>query len=291
MKLIFDGDSWTFGSEIVDPKLAAQYNDDVHPGAYDHLQDNDWYRVPKLYAHKMAELLDCDYVNLSCPADDNKTILDRTMAYIAGEYISQNKPTDELFVIIGWSSPERNSFWWTELESDEPPYRFRLLPHNGHTLKDRELKLWEMYVEHLWNPEEYITRHVSTVLAFQNFCKAHNIKWLCYNAFYQLPTVLDTRPSSWADLDMNTQLNNVDLCGYTYSQNGQRCGRKLEFNSLWDTVDPVRFYKKNQQNNTFKSFMTANLDDPWVGWHPNSDAHSIWARELVEYIHSHQLYT
>ena len=64
MQLIFDGDSWAFGSEIADPELAAQYDKHVHPGVYDFLPVNDHYRVPKLYAHKMANLLGCDYVNL-----------------------------------------------------------------------------------------------------------------------------------------------------------------------------------------------------------------------------------
>lgn len=285
MKLIFDGDSWAFGSEIADPKLASQYDKHVHPGVYDFLPVNDRYRVPKLYSHKMANLLGCDYINLGWPADDNKTIIERTMTYITSEYISQNKSTDELFVIIGWTSPERNSFWW---KNGNFSNKFRLWPQVQHFDDKKQKKLWDMYVQYMWHPEEYIPRHVSTVVQFQNFCNAHNIKWLSYNAFYQTP---HQGPDGWQDLNMLSEIRNVDrkLHGYSYSKNGTRKQKQLQFETLWQTVDPVRFYRKDQPISTFKSFITETLDDPWVGWHPNPEAHEAWALELTRYIKKNKL--
>jgi len=285
MKLIFDGDSWTFGSEIVDPNLSAQYPRNTHPGDYDSKEVNDYYRIPKIYPYHMAKQLDCDYVNLGWPADDNRTIIERTMSYISTEYLGRNKPTDDIFVIIGWTSPERNSFWW---KNGDFSRKFRLWPNCAH-FDDRLMKkLWKTYVQHMWNPEEYIPRYVSTVLQFQNFCNTHNINWLCYNAFYQTP---NEGPENWEDLNMPEKLKSIDckVGRYIYSDNGVRTEKNLTFESLWNTIDPIRFYKKDQPNNTFKSFIEETVDDPLVGWHPSPTGHEAWATELVTYIKENNL--
>ena len=88
---------------------------------------------------------------------------------------------------------------------------------------------------------------------------------------------------------MISEIKNINLHGYPYSENATRKHKKLEFETLWQTVDPVKFYKKDQPNSTFKSFITENLDDPWVGWHPNPEAHEAWAEELTRYIKKHKL--
>ena len=48
-QLICNGDSWVFGSELVDPNIAKNYPSDVHIGNYDHLKINDEYRIPKIF--------------------------------------------------------------------------------------------------------------------------------------------------------------------------------------------------------------------------------------------------
>lgn len=281
MKLIFDGDSWTFGCEIVDPKL--HFDKQVHPGAYDFLPANDSYRIPKIYSYHMAKQLGCDYVNLSWPADDNRTIIERTMSYISTEYLNCGKSIDDIFVIIGWTSPERNSFWW---KNGNFSSKFRLWPQVAHFDDKRMKKLWDIYVRYMWHSEEYMPRHVSTVLQFQNFCNAHNIKWLCYNAFYQTPNKC---PNEWEDLDMLEELKRIDLGSYSYSDNGKRKFKQINFETLWDTIDSVRFYKKDQLGNTFKSFIETNVDNPWIGWHPSPEGHEAWAIELVKYIKENNL--
>lgn len=285
MKLIFNGDSWAFGSEIADPNLASKYDKRTHPGVYDFLEINDEYRIPKIYPYHMAQQLDCDYVNLGWPADDNRTIIERTMSYISTEYLDCNKPTDDIFVIIGWTSPERNSFWW---KNGSLSRKFRLWPQVPVFDDKLQKKLWKMYIQHMWHPEEYMPRHVSTVLQFQNFCNSHNIKWLCYNAFYQTPNEC---PDKWEDLDMLKEVKSIDrkIGRYSYAENGERKTKQLNFEALWNTVDPVRFYKKDQPGSTFKSFIEKNVGDPLVGWHPSPSGHEAWATELVRYIKENNL--
>jgi hypothetical protein len=59
---------------------------------------------------------------------------------------------------------------------------------------------------------------------------------------------------------------------------------------LWDQVDNVRFYKKDQENNTFKSFITEhNKTNTFNGWHPSPESHKIWAQELWSYIKENKL--
>jgi hypothetical protein len=59
---------------------------------------------------------------------------------------------------------------------------------------------------------------------------------------------------------------------------------------LWESIDSIRFYKKNKKNNTFKSFMEQNaINNPYSGWHPSEESHLIWANELYDYIKQNKL--
>jgi hypothetical protein len=104
-KLITNGDSWTFGSEIVDPAVVSKHLDKNHITEYDFFEENDSYRIAKIWPTHLAKIMNADLINLAWPADDNGSILRRTMSYIATNFIEKNLPTDDILVIIGWSSP------------------------------------------------------------------------------------------------------------------------------------------------------------------------------------------
>ena len=74
LEIICDGDSWVFGCEIVDPILVDKYVKDVYAGNYDYFEENDEYRIPRIFPTYLGELLNADVTNLSWPADDNGTI-------------------------------------------------------------------------------------------------------------------------------------------------------------------------------------------------------------------------
>jgi hypothetical protein len=113
------------------------------------------------------------------------TIINRTISYISSNYLAKNIPTDNLLVIVGWSSPERNSFWYKD---EKTSYRFRLWPQVPLFETEQQKQFWELYVSYFWNSEEYMTRYVMNVLQLQNFCDSNGIKWMCFNSFYQTPT-------------------------------------------------------------------------------------------------------
>lgn len=291
LKIICDGDSWVFGCEIADPEISKKYPANTHPGVYDHLPENDAYRTPKIFATHLSKIMNADVTNLSWPADDNGTILRRTINYITNTYIVNNVPMDDLFVIIGWSSPERNSFWYKDESMSRP---FRLWPQNNHFDAKPQEKVWDLYTRYLWNAEEYMPRYVLDVLQFQNFCKTHNIKWMCFNSFYQTPK---KSIEDWDDLDVSFELKNLEnkLAGYQYQSTSDMVNRRhqqFDYKALWETIDPVRFYKKDQPRNTFKSYIEnveLGIEPAFNGWHPSPASHETWAYELVNYIKKNDL--
>lgn len=286
LKIICDGDSWVFGSEIADPEISKRYDGAVHPGKYDWMEENDEYRVPKIFTTHLAKIMNAEVTNLAWPADDNGTIVNRTITYISSNYLAKGIPTDNLFVIVGWSSPERNHFWYKD---DKIDTKFRLWPQVQHFDAPQQKEFWDFYVTYLWNPEEYLPRYVMNVLQLQNFCNAHNIKWMCYNSFYQTP---GRNPQDWNDLDVRNELLPLNLHGSPYQISTHK-GRHMyqnEYVSAWDTIDPIRFYKKDQPDNTFKRVMEkANVEPVYYGWHPSPESHKVWAEELKNYIETNNL--
>lgn len=290
-EIICDGDSWVFGCEIADPEIAKRYDPKTHPGIYDFSKENDAYRIPKIFPTHLANLLNIPVTNLSWPADDNGTILRRTINYISQKYLANNVPTDNLFVIVGWSSPERNSFWYKD---DKLTHPFRLWPQVPHFESKEQEKFWELYVSCLWNAEEYIPRYVLNVLQLQNFCKVHNIKWMCFNSFYQTPK---ESPGQWHDLNIKEEIAKLrgKIGGHDYQTSTDPTKRLVHINdysALWDSIDPVRFYKKDHPNNTFKSYIenpVNNVGTPLTGWHPSPEGHEAWANELARYIKTNKL--
>jgi hypothetical protein len=286
LTIICDGDSWVFGSEIVDPNILKNKPVNTHPGEYDWLEENNDYRLSKIFSTQLGNLLNADVVNLSWPADDNNTILNRIISYISTNYISKGLSTDNLFLIVGWSSPERNSFWYKDENHSQ---KLTIWPSIPNLQIENQKIFWDYYVEYLWNKEEYLPRHIMNILQFQNFCKVNNIDWMCFNSFYQN---VGKSPNEWFDIDVLNELSNLKLNNYPYhlSNNSNRQYYNQQYLSLWNMIDSIRFYKKNEINNTFKSYMELNnTSDVYNGWHPSPSSHKIWAEELYNYIKENKI--
>ena len=286
---ICNGDSWVFGSEIIDPIQQKTLAKGKHVTTIDYLSDNDAYRCPRIFSSYLAEIANATSINISWPADDNTTILYRTMDYVTNNYLSQGKSTSNLMIIIGWSSPERNSFWY---DDGQLSMLFRLWPNVQHFESDLQKKFWDIYTRCMWNSQEYMRRYVHTIINLQNWCVANNLKWLCFNSFQQ---VQNLNINEWQDLNVRNEIEALTnrLGGYHYHSSDDGNVRNHEpYNlmPLWDQVDNVRFYKKDQENNTFKSFITEhNKTNTFNGWHPSPESHKIWAHELWSYIKENKL--
>ena len=103
--MLCDGDSWTSG-DIINPELELAGKE--HPNVND--PSNDDYRLPKVLPHKLGKLLDVETLNIAMAGSSNDAIVRRTMRKVK-ELLLDYKPED-LFVIIGWSSPERKDFYY-----------------------------------------------------------------------------------------------------------------------------------------------------------------------------------
>lgn len=294
MKLIVNGDSWAFGSEIVSPEVEAKYSGQYkYTTEYDYFAENDNYRAHRNWAHYLGEELKVDEViNLSQPADDNGTILHRTITYLTERYLFFKRPVDDLFVIIGWSSPERNFFWFKE---DKKSFRFRIWPFVPHFNVQHNEQFWEYYISYLWNEEEYIPRYIMNNILLQNFCTANNIKWMAFNSFYQTNRNLFV----WKDLNIKEKAHGLKLDSYPFSQkvlndpNNTELKREngiYNYGLLWETVDPLRFYKRDEHKNSFKNFIeTCDHKPIYNGMHPSAESHKKWALELQRYIYENRL--
>jgi len=288
--LICDGDSWTFGSEIADPALVAKHPADKHVTSFDWSAPNDAYRKVRIYPHFLGQLLNAEKVtNLAWPADDNLTILRRTMSYITNNYINKNVSTENILVVVGWSSPERTHFWFKEGNFN---YVFRLRPnYDGNFETPGQEEFWKLYVQYIWNPEQYVADYIFILQQFQNFCKVHNISWLCFNAFYQVP---QKGISQWQDFDCKKEIENISKRNFRYQviedNIPQRSYEMYNYLNLWDQIDPIRFYKKDKHKNSFKSFaFDLNGHAAFNGLHPNEKSHQLWAKELYNYIKEHKV--
>jgi len=288
LHLVCDGDSWTFGSEIADPALIAKNPPEKHITSLDWTPANDSYRKTKIYPYHLGQLLNASRVtNLSWPADDNLTIIKRTMSYIMNNYIVKNVSTENLFVVIGWTSPERTHFYFKD---DKVKGIFRIRPQDGNFESEMQKKFWEMYVEHIWNPEQYFVDYLLTVLQFQNFCKLYNINYLCFNAFYQVPK---SGIFNWKDLCFKDEYIKLKTSFRYQVIEDHISNRNFDFHNyinFWNEIDGIKFYKKDIYNNTFKTFIQENnKTKPFNGLHPSETSHRIWAKELYRYILENKL--
>jgi hypothetical protein len=279
LELICNGDSWTFGCELVSDDVVAKFGrPGRYVGEYDYEEENDSHRIPLIWPTKLGDKLNANVMNLSFPADDNNTILQKTINYITTNYLTPKKSTENLLVIIGWSSPERNSFWYKD---DIVSNRFRLWPNDNHTESSDQELFWKLYVARFWNAEEYLPRFILTVLQFQNFCEVNNIKYLSFNSFYQVPK---SDIHEWCDLNIKDELLKNTMEGYMCTINGNRKNYLYNYINIWDTLSNKNFYKKDVKNNTFKSYIEKTCNVPFTGWHPSPEGHIKWADELYDYL-------
>jgi hypothetical protein len=101
--------------------------------------------------------------------------------------------------------------------------------------------------------------------------------------------------TEWEDLDIAGELEKIHLGEFQLNKPRQslsRLNERYDFSNLWDTVDPIRFYKKNEPNNTFKSYIedpNNQIKNVLNGWHPSPESHEVWANELIRYIEENKL--
>lgn len=264
-RLIVSGDSWTYGSEIRDPLLPNTVNDWDEP--------NDSYRIPRIWPTKLGNLLGTnDVVNLSYPAASNDRIVRHTVGWLTENYISNNVPTDNIFVIVGLTSPERKDFYYRD---DNNNFWFTLWPMWEHKYPQHQINTFaKLYIQNFYNVEESTHRYLNQIFYLQNFFKNYKIKHLFFQAFYQKK---DLHIQQWKDVP------------YVRNYNGQ------PDQIIWNLIDPITFMHKNDEIHSFHNFIKNKDSDPNFsnaikGMHPSEQGHTWWAEHIYEYIKEHKLW-
>ena len=265
-KLVVIGDSWTYGSEIRDPKLPKEVND------WD--SQNDEYRLPRIWPTKLTKLLGFDEcINLSYPAASNDRSVRVLMNWLTQEYFSKNKSTDEIFVIVGLTSPERKDFYYKD-EDNNDSFWMTMWPMWKHDYLQKPInKFADMYVRYFWNQEEYANRYVNQLFQLQNLFEKYNIKYLMFQAFYQ-----------------STQIGFRDWKDNPYIRNYNSTVDKL----IWDMIDPIKFVNKEDEIHSFHNYIVNRdiSEDKKVSlldMHPSETGHTWWSEYLYEYINKHKI--
>lgn len=283
--LITNGDSWVYGSEIVDPKISAMYPSHIHPGTYETKKENDPYRYPRIWPTKLANLLGLSNINLAYPADDNESIYERTIDFITTNYIKLNKNLNDLLVIVGWSSPERSRYWYKDGKISQ---RVIIWPSINLFSTPAQEDIWKNYVAYQWNKENYIPKFVNQVYNLQLFFEYFNIKYLMFNAFYQGNGSGCDQPLTW-DINIKQELLKLEQATYPYWVDGEIKLKYYSYQDIWSLVDPIKYYCKDQKYNSCRSYISGRLVNPLSGFHPSEESHTLWAEHLCSYLQTNKI--
>lgn len=295
--LLTNGDSWTFGSEIMAPEfcvpkgtvgtgMAGRYKQ----GYDDWKPYNDYYRVPRIWPTYLAENLDIPtVVNLARPARSNDTIYEHTIDWILENYITKKKSTKGLLVVLGWSSPERKNI--TISDEDGNARWLTLWPqmatpqfYSSSVIK----RFLKFYITYQWIEQEYLKRFVEHNYNFQNFCKLHKIDYYVFNSFY---STAGTNPKSWKDVSIPDSINSWDNLINGWSDEGYDWNSiKRTLLTQWNLIDETRYINKDLGDGSFRAHIYKHVPDDirMCNWHPSPESHHEWAKFLSDYIRCNQ---
>jgi|7_EtaG_2_1085326.scaffolds.fasta_scaffold15266_2 hypothetical protein len=172
--ILCEGCSWTAGS-FIDPKLDTT-------GVMS--SENNEYRLQRVWPHSLGKLLDVDVLNSGIAGSSNDAIVRRTIENVFS--LLEQYKSDEICVIIGWTSPERKDFY-LKMDSKEYDAWVTLYPAQLYNFKEnRDVeKFFELYGMYFWNSEEYLNRFIHQNLYLHSFLENKNIKHLFYSSFYE----------------------------------------------------------------------------------------------------------
>lgn len=275
VKVIYaDGDSWTAG-DIVDPEIFGDRLDHVmHP-------DNNDYRLPKVWPHKLGKIAGKKVVNNSYAGSSNDAIVRRVVDQVPN-LLNVYKP-EEILVVVGWSSPERKDFFYSyENERSWETLYPAELQHWDHPDEERK-EFYKIYVNKFWNKEEYISRFIHHVIYLDSYLSKLGVKYVFFNAFYEdKATIYDK--NSGHKLLSSPSLNEFIMEYYSRIKDNNSY---LKFNTSetifkqFNTIYKDLFLKTSfiqYLKDNFKNYSEQELID----YHPTELGHQLWAEKLGE---------
>jgi len=260
MKLILcEGDSWTAG-DIIDPELDETWVN--HPS-------NDDYRLPKVWPYKLGKLLNVDVINDGIAGSSNDGVVRRVLRKIP-ELLKTYKPED-LFVIIGWSSPERKDLYyngkWSGWETIYPSQLTQDLSY------DEDLEtFYRIYIMKFWNKEEYTERYVQHNLLLHHFLNSFGIKHIFFDAFYESKT--KTPGSFIKPKNMFSNKSRKKIIAPSLSEESLKLIKDIKEN----------YFVKESFRDLLISGDYFNEELFSSDYHPTEKGHKLWAEHLSKLV-------
>ena len=270
--ILAEGDSWTAG-DIVDPNsniTLAQVNE----------PSNDAYRLPRVWPDKLGKRLRTKVLNNAVAGSSNQAIVQRTTTKVV-ELLETYKPED-IYVIVGWSSPERQDFYYSNIEDERASHWETLYPaqiHQGFN-DPGKLEFYKLFIQYFWNEPEFILRFINHHIQLHYFLKSLGVKHKFFNAFYESKMgVKDT------DLSFMVTTDIYHVIFETIKDKDYFRGYFGRSNPMYYTEILKSIYQTNIFNQSFSNFIKTlqpknSLDKLIDNFHPSEFSHSMWAKHL-----------
>lgn len=275
MKIIACGDSWTWGAELVDPIEEPVPIMKLDGGGHDRQNKpiNKAYREKNRYIGLLAEKLRATVVDLSSPGISNDTIYRLLLDYLLENDYLGGKDTTDLFISIGWTSPERTEFFYKEKWGGDNFAMFGPWSIDQKYDNEELNDFFNLYYKYFSHPAEYIRRYIIQIYNLEMILKKFNIKYVMHQAFYHH---LHETLTTWDDdRYIRTSLDKIT-----------KADKKL-----YDMIDPVRFLNKDQSDGTMHHTIIklGGKENVFEVWHPNTLGHRLFADYLYSYIIENKL--
>jgi len=293
MILVGCGDSWCWGAELFDPIITPNAKKEFVDHDEHYKPENKKYRLDHRYLTLFGKKIKADeIVDLSLSSFSNDAMIRSLMRWLAVNGYFEGRNTNDLFVSIGWTSPERREHMPSDknigiietpgvYDSNGNPFLENWLQvgpwiasidYNNKSIN----KFMKLYIQNFWERKEYIHRWFSQVKQMELLLKSLGIKYVMHQAFYHLDF---SHITEWNDIEYKKTINN-ELPFYDIA--------------IWKSIDSSKFINKDSETESTASQYILNkvngdFDSAFMHWHPNSLGHRIWADYMYEFCKKNNL--
>ena len=272
MRLIGCGDSWAWGAELVDPNEEPIPIMNLPGGGFERQLKpvNIEYRLNHRYLNLFADKIGAtDIVDLSKPSRSNDAIVRTLIEFLSNQGYTTGRDTSDLFITIGWSSPERREFyykkqWGADNWMEFGPWSME----QDHGDKDIDTFM-RLYFDNFWNEGEFLHRWITQIWQTELMLKTLKIKYVMHQAFYHHHTQMINQ---WDDKEYKKKFTVI-------TESDKR---------LWDSIDNTKFmHKDHPEIGTMHHYILSQVNNDhkkvFEVFHPNSHGHKLWADYLHKY--------
>lgn len=288
-RLIGFGDSWCWGAELVDPVeelVPIMHSGDADGGFQRQFKPiNEAFRLTYRYLNQLANHMGipADKVeDYSQPSYSNDAIYKSVLEWIVDNDFKPGEVHDDIFVTIGWTSPERAEFFlglnnrfvgdngWMEYG----PWSLNEFnnPNHENPQAAKLHQFFNLYFELFGDQLGGLQRYIRTVWATEQLLTHYGINYVMHQAFYECTSMVF---NTWENVKQREEFD--DLLTDVDKQ-------------IWNRVNEQRFINKNTEPYTAHSLIKRECGDAgFICHHPSADGHVAWAKHMYKYIRDNNL--